>query len=162
MDPIILFYILRCGFISSENINKTYIGKLLASKVNLLLFKRNIDTNVVEKIKEYLEQMKKIVIFPEGTLGNNQTLLQFRTGAFYVDAPVCPLVIKWENCIHEKDITTFILKIITQEEINVDIYINDIFYPPFNPEKIEKVREYMSKVGNLKKSRVSNRSIKAE
>jgi 1-acyl-sn-glycerol-3-phosphate acyltransferase len=160
-DPGILFYILRCGFIASENINTTDIGKLVASKCNLLLFKRGVDVNVVDKIKLYLEEMKKIVIFPEGTVGNNNTLLRFRTGAFYVGAPICPIIIKWRNYVYDEDYKNLLLKLITQDEIIVDIYVNDIFYPPFNQEKIDKVRDYMSKVGNLEKSRVSNRSIKA-
>ena len=162
IDSIILFYILRCGFIASENINTTDIGRLIASKCNLLLFKRGVDVNVVEKIKLYLEEMKKIVIFPEGTLGNNDTLLRFRTGAFYVGSPICPLVIKWRNYVYDEDVKNLLLKIITQDEINVDIYVNDIFYPPFNQEKIDEVRDHMAKIGNLEKSRVSNRSIKAE
>ncbi len=160
MDPIILFYILRCGFIASESINSTDIGRLVASKCNLLLFKRGIDVNVVEKIKIYLEEMKKIVIFPEGTIANNDTLLRFRTGAFYVGVPICPIVIKWKNYVYDEDAKNLIFKLITQDEINVDIYVNDIFYPPFNQEKIDEVRNYMAQVGNLEKSRVSNRSIK--
>jgi 1-acyl-sn-glycerol-3-phosphate acyltransferase len=160
IDPIILFYILRCGFIASESINSTDIGRLVASKCNLLLFKRGIDVNVVEKIKIYLEEMKKIVIFPEGTIANNDTLLRFRTGAFYVGVPICPIVIKWRNYVYDEDPKNLVFKLITQSEINVDIYVNDIFYPPFNQEKIDEVRNYMAQVGNLEKSRVSNRSIK--
>jgi len=161
IDSIILFYILRCGLIASDSINSNDLGKLIASKCNFLVFKRGVDVNVVEKIKEYLEKMKKIIIFPEGTVGNNETLLRFRTGAFYVDAPICPLVIRWRNYVYDEDIKKFIFKIITQDEINVDIYVNDIFYPPFTPEKIDAVRNHMAQVGNLEKSRVSNRSIKA-
>jgi len=160
-DSIMLFYILRCGLIASDSINSTDIGKIIASKCNFLIFKRGVDVNVVDKIKEYLEKMKKIIIYPEGTVGNNETLLRFRTGAFYVDAPVCPIVIRWRNYVYDEDIKKMIFKIITQNEINVDIYINDLFYPPFNKEKIDIVRDYMAQVGNLEKSRVSNRSIKA-
>ena len=32
-------------------------------------------------------------------------------------------------------------------------------YYPFNNEKIEKIREKMAQVGNLKLSRVSNRNL---
>jgi 1-acyl-sn-glycerol-3-phosphate acyltransferase len=161
IDSIILFYILRCGLIASDSINKTDIGRVIASKCNFLIFKRGVDVNVVDKIKEYLDKMKKIIIYPEGTVGNNETLLRFRTGAFYVGAPICPIVIRWRNYVYDEDIKKMIFKVITQNEINIDIYINDIFYPPFNQEKIDHVRDYMAKVGNLEKSRVSNRSIKA-
>ena len=160
VDPFILFYIFRCGFIAAESMNNTDIGKLISSKCNLLLFKRGVDVNVVNKIKEYIEKMKKIVIFPEGTIGNNETLLRFRTGAFHVGVPICPIVIKWRNYIYDENYKNFLFKLITQDEINVDVYINDLFYPPFTPEKIDDVRNYMAKIGNFEKSRVSNRSIK--
>ncbi len=40
IDSFILHYIFRCGFVTSDAINKTDIGKLVASKCNLLIFKR--------------------------------------------------------------------------------------------------------------------------
>jgi len=160
VDTFILYYILRCGFIAGENIKSTDIGKLIAEKCDLLLFKRGVDVNVVDKIKEYIQKKKKIVIFPEGTIGNNETLLRFRTGAFHVGEPICPIIIKWKNYIYDDDFKTFALKLITQDEILVDVYVNDIFYPPFSAEKIEYIRNYMAKIGNFQKSRVSNRSIK--
>ena len=115
---------------------------------------------MVSKIKNYLEEMKKIVIYPEGGMGNNNSIFRFRTGAFYTGANICPVVIKYRNFIHDDDIKQTIFKLITQNEIIVDVYINDIFYPPFDNQKIEEVRDHMAKVGNLEKSRVSNRSIK--
>lgn len=161
LDCFILYYIFRCGFIASEFINTIDIGKLIASKCKLLIFRRGIDTNMVEKIKEYLEEMKKIVIFPEGVMGNNNTLLRFRTGAFYTGANVCPVVIKYKNFVHDHDFKQMIFKLITQDEIAVDVYINDIESQPFDNDKIDKIREKMAKVGNLKLSRVANRDIVA-
>jgi 1-acyl-sn-glycerol-3-phosphate acyltransferase len=160
LDSFILYYLFKCGFVSSEFINTTDIGRLIASKTKLLIFKRGVDTDMVSKIKNYLEEMKKIVIYPEGTMGNNNTLLRFRTGAFHTGANICPVVIKYKNFVYDDDIKQNIFKIITQNEIVVDVYINDIFYPPFDNDKIEEVRDLMAKVGNLDKSRVSNRTIK--
>ena len=159
LDSLILYYIFRCGFVAGDFINNIEIGKIISTKCKLLIFKRGVDTNMVEKIKEYLNEMKKIVIFPEGKIGNNNTLSKFRTGAFHTNANICPVVIKYKNYIHDDDFKQFIFKIITQSEIIVDIYINDIFYPPFNNEKIENIRNYMAEVGNLQKSRVSNKSL---
>jgi 1-acyl-sn-glycerol-3-phosphate acyltransferase len=159
-DSFILFYLFKCGFVSSDFINTTDIGRLIASKCNLLIFKRGVDKDMVSKIKDYLDEMKKIVIYPEGAMANNETLIRFRTGAFYTGANICPVVLKYKNFIHDDDITQYIFKLITQNEIIVDVYINDIFYPPFNNEKIEEVRDLMVKVGNFEKSRVSNRSVK--
>lgn len=160
LDSFVLFYLFKCGFVAGDFINTTDIGRLIASKCKLLIFKRGVDTDMVTKIKNYLEEMKKIVIYPEGAMGNNNTLLRFRTGAFYTGANICPVVIKYRNFVHDDDIKQTMFKLITQNEIIVDVFINDIFYPPFNNEKIEEVRELMSKVGNLEKSRVSNRTLK--
>jgi len=160
IDSFILFYLFKSGFVTSDIINKTDIGKVIASKSNLLIFKRGQDTNMVEKIKEYLEEHKKIVMYPEGAMGNINTLMRFRTGAFYTGAAVCPIIIKYNPFPWDDDFKRMVFKLISQNEITVDVQINDLIYPPFNDEKIDKVRNYMAKLGNLKLSRVSNKFIK--
>ncbi len=162
LDVFILFYIFRCGFIASEFLTSTQLGRLIAYVCKVLIFKRGVDTNMVEKIKDYLKEQKQIVIFPEGLMkDNNNSLLRFRTGAFYTGADICPIVIKYRNYVHDVDMVQALFKIITQPEIIVDVHILDIEYPPFNDKKIEKIRKKMAKIGNLKLSRVSNRDIKA-
>ncbi len=160
IDSIVIYYLFRAGFVSSDFINQTDIGRIISTKLKLLIFKRGVDTNMVEKIKDYLNEQKRIVIYPEGAITNNETLLRFRTGAFYVGEAVCPIVIKYDNVIYDDDFKKMLFKIITQNEINVNIYINDFFYPPYNDDKIEKIRNLMASVGNFEKSRVSNRSLK--
>lgn len=160
IDSIIIYYLFRCGFVSSDFINHTDIGKIIATKLKLLIFKRGVDTNMVVKIKEYLNEQKIIAIFPEGVLGNNETLIRFRSGAFYVGENICPIVIKYDKVIYDDDFKQMIFKIITQNEINVNVYINDFFYPPFNDAKIDSVRNFMANVGKLDKSRVSNKNLK--
>ena len=158
LDPMIMYYLFRCGFISSEFILTTDIGKLLAEQMKLLIFKRNVDKNIVDKMKKYLkEDVDRIGIFPEGLIKTNDTLCRFRTGAFYLDVPICPIVIRFDKMIFDHDMKTCILKLMSQNEINVNVYISDLIYPPFNKEKIEKVREFMSNVGNLKLSRATNK-----
>lgn len=162
LDCVIIYYLFRCGFISSEFITTTDIGRIIASKVKLLIFKRGVDTNMVDKIKEYLNEMKsgKIAIFPEGALVNNETMIQFRTGAFYVGATICPIVIKYDKIIYDNDFSQMILKLISQPEIKINVYINDLVDGPFDKEKIENVRNQMIKVGKFNNSQVSNKSIK--
>lgn len=160
LDSLIIYYLFRCGFVSSEFINKTDLGKIISTKLKLLIFKRGEKQNMVEKIKEYLNEQKRIVIFPEGVITNNETMMRFRTGSFYVGAAICPIVIKYDKIIYDDDFKKMLCKIITQHEINVTVYINDFFYPPFDNDKIEKVREHMIHVGNFEKSRVSNKSLK--
>ena len=160
MDSLILHYLFRSGFVSSDFINQTDLGKIISKKLKLLIFKRGVDTNMVEKIKEYLEEFKKIVIYPEGAFSNNETIIRFRTGAFHVGATIVPVVIKYNKVIYDEDFKLMLFKLITQEEIIVNVYINDFFYPPFDNDKIEKVREHMINVGNMEKSRVSNKNIR--
>jgi len=160
LDSIIIYYLFRCGFVSSDFINHTDIGKIIATKLKLLIFKRGVDTNMVSKIKEYLNEQKKIVIYPEGAIVNNETIIRFRTGAFFVDAPICPIIIKYKKVIYDDDFKKMLFKLITQDEIIVDVHINDLFYPPFDNDKIEKIRDLMTSVGNFEKSRVSNKSLK--
>lgn len=58
IDSIIIYYLFRCGFVSGDFINKTDIGRIIATKLKLLIFKRGVDTNMVEKIKLYLNDQK--------------------------------------------------------------------------------------------------------
>lgn len=160
LDSIIVHYLFRCGFVSGDFINQTDIGKIIATKLKLLIFKRGIDINMVEKIKQYLNEQKIIAIFPEGALANNETLIRFRTGAFYIGENICPIVIRYNKIIYDDDFKQMLFKLITQNEINVNVYINDFFYPPFDEEKIESVRNLMANIGKLEKSRVSNKNLK--
>ena len=160
LDSIILYYLFRSGFVSGDFINQIDIGRIIATKLKLLIFKRGVDTNMVQKIKEYLNEQKKIVIYPEGAFANNNTMIRFRTGAFYVGETICPVVIKYDKIIYDDDFKQMIFKLITQQEIIANVYINDFFYPPFDDIQIEKIRDHMCSIGNFEKSRVSNKTIK--
>ena len=160
LDSIIMYYLFKCGFISSDFILQTDIGRIIATKLKLLIFKRGIDTNMVEKIKEYLNETKRIAIFPEGVLVNNETMIKFRTGAFYTGESICPIILKYNQIIYDDDFNLMLFKLITQPEIIINVYINDFYHPPFDDKKIEKIRDYMASVGKFQKSRVSNKSIK--
>lgn len=159
LDSFVIYYLFKSGFVSSEFINKTDIGRIIASKCNLLIFNRSKDTNMVEKIKKYLDEKHIITMYPEGAMGNHKTLLRFRTGAFYVGAPVCPIIIKYNPFVWDDDLQTMIFKLTTQTEIIVDVIVSDLIYPPFDEQKIDDIRNFMAKVGNLKLSRVSNKAI---
>jgi len=160
IDTMILLYLFKAGCVTSDFVNKFEIGRRVADKCNLLVFKRGKDTNMVEKIKEYLAIHKRIIMYPEGGMGNHETLFRFRTGAFYTGGVICPIIIKYRPYVWDDNFKKYIFKLTTQEEINVDVYVNDLQYPPFNDEKIEKIRDLMAEVGDLKKSRVSNKYVK--
>jgi len=160
LDCFILIYLFKAGGVTSEFIKKTEIGRRLVDKCNLLVFKRGKDTNMVNKIKEYLEINKRILMFPEGGMCNHETIFRFRTGAFHTGGVICPIVLKYRPFVWDDNLKKYIFKLTTQDEINVDVYVNDLWFPPFNDEKIEKVRDLMAEVGDLKKSRVSNKYVK--
>jgi 1-acyl-sn-glycerol-3-phosphate acyltransferase len=157
LDSFILYYLFKSGFVTSEFINKTDIGRIIASKCKLLIFDRKKDTNMVEKIKSYLKEKHIITIYPEGAQSNPNTLLKFRTGAFYTDAPICPIVIKYNPFIWDDNIKNLILKLMTQQKIEIDVIINDLVFPPFDNDKIDMVRNFIANVGDINLSRVSNR-----
>lgn len=160
LDSVIIYYLFRCGFVSSDFINHTDIGKIIATKIKLLIFKRGVDTNMVNKIKEYLEEQNRIAIYPEGAIVNNDTMIRFRTGAFYVQKSICPIVIKYDKIIYDDDFKHMIFKLITQNEIIVNVYINDFFHPPYDQNKIDMIRNYMMSLGKFNNSRVSNKNVK--
>jgi hypothetical protein len=125
-----------------------------------LLFKREEKPGgCVEKIKEYLEKFKRIIIFPEGVMTYGKTLIKFRTGAFYASDYICPVVIKYRPYFYEDNINNLLLLILSQEKIEIDIIINDIESGPFDENKIEAVRVKMADIGNLKLSNVSNKKL---
>lgn len=161
LDSVIIFYLFRCGFLTSDFINSADIGKIVANKLKLLVIKRGVDTNTVEKMKEYLNNdIDRIGVFPEGSLTNNDSIIRFRTGAFHLGVPICPVVIKFNKMIFDRDITNYFFKLMTQDKIEIEVYISDLIYPPFSPEKIEKVRKFMAKVGGMNLSRATNKFAK--
>lgn len=159
-DGLILYYLFRCGFVASEAVNDTSIGKLVSKKCNLLLFKRGETNGMVTKIKEYLKKNNKICIFPEGVFCYNDTILKFRTGAFYASDVICPVSIKYTTPIYDGNLLSSIFKLInsTREKI-VEVNINDFEYGPFNDEKIENIRLNMAKQLNYELSNVSNKRL---
>ena len=160
LDCLILYYLFQCGFVASDFLNTINIGKILVNKLNLLVFKRDVKAGGnVEKIKEYLEEFKRIVIFPEGVMSFGNTLIKFRTGAFHSSDNVCPVIVKYTPDIYDEDLNKLLLKILSQDNIEIDVIINDIETGPFDDIKIEKIRKKMASVGDLRLSNVSNRKI---
>ena len=93
-------------------------------------------------------------------MSNNETLIRFRTGAFYVGSAICPIIIKYRPFIFDEDITRLLMKLLTQKEMTIDVYINDLEYPEFNEGKIEGIRRKMARIGGLEMARTSNKYVK--
>jgi 1-acyl-sn-glycerol-3-phosphate acyltransferase len=160
IDGLIMFYIFKCGFLTIEAIKNNFIINQITKLIPLLFVKRGKSNNSIEKIKKYVQKNGSLCLFPEGMLTHPQTLIKFRTGAFYTDLPIYPVIIKYKNKLFELDDTQFVLKLLSNQKIDIDVIVLEPFYPPFDNYKIELVRKSMAKAGNLLLSRVSNRDIK--
>jgi hypothetical protein len=157
LDGIIIYYLFRCGFVASDIINTISLGRIIVSKIKLLVFKRGEPQGMVEKITDYLNTTKNnLCIFPEGAVSYNNSLLKFRSGAFNAWNVICPIVLNYKTNFMNEDIMTELFLAISQPKIIVDVIINDFEYAPFN---IDKIRNKMSKIGKLNKSDVSSRNI---
>lgn len=161
-DFIILFFLFKCGFLSSTAIKDSPIGRLLINIIPLLLIDRGNKQNTVTRIKEYVEEHEMLCLFPEGIMTHPDTIINFRTGAFHVGYSICPVIIRYDPVIADSNILSFIRKAISYDKfkIIIDILPTETF--PFSEAKIEKIRNDMGKTGNMALSRVSNRDIKEE
>lgn len=159
MDFMILFYVFKCGFLSSSSIKDTLIGKLVSEIIPLLLIDRGKNKNTVDKMKKYVNTQGSLCIFPEGVLVHPDTLAMFRTGAFYIEKPILPVIIKYKPFVSDSAVEEFLQKLVSQDLIEVTVNILPCEYPPFDKNKIEIIRKKMAKKGNLCLSRISNRDI---
>lgn len=160
IDGLIMFYIFKCGFLTIDAVKNNFIINQITKLVPLLFIKRGKINNTVKKIKEHVQKNGSLCLFPEGMLSHPRTLIKFRTGVFYADLPIYPVIIKYKNKLFELDDFKYILKLLSYQSIDIDVIILKPFYPPFDHNKIELVRKEMAKAGNLLLSRVSNRDIK--
>jgi 1-acyl-sn-glycerol-3-phosphate acyltransferase len=158
LDGTILYYILNCGFLATSTLKNDPIFKNIIGTVPLLLIQRGHKQNMVEQMKKFVHQHGSICIFPEGTFSYPGTLSRFRTGAFKIDQPIYPIVIKYSK-IMDDDMFNFLLKLGSNLDEVVEITFLDPIYPPFNDNTPELVRYEMSKHG-LMLSRVAGKDIK--
>ena len=106
-----------------------------------------------------MDEFKRIIVYPEGVMTQENTLIKFRTGAFHSCDYVCPVVLKYSPDIHDTDFNNLLLKVLSQDKISIDVIINDIESGPFDNIKINNIRKNMAMVGDLKLSNISNRKI---
>ena len=159
LDFMVIFYIFKCGFLSSTEINLTPIGRQLVKIVPCLLIDRNIKSNTVENMKKYIELEGAICLFPEGMQTHPKTLIEFRTGAFNVGHQIYAIVIDYDIPIADMIVKDFILKIMSEQTINIKVRILGPYNPPFSKNDIENIRKDMALSGKLFLSRVSNRDL---
>jgi 1-acyl-sn-glycerol-3-phosphate acyltransferase len=156
LDFVVIFYLLKCGFLSSSYIKETWIGRLILDIIPLMVIDRNESTNTVDKMKKYVKKYGSICLFPEGMFSHPDTIIKFRTGAFHIGYPIYPVVIKYDPVIIDTSVNTNIQKLVSSDNITITVNILPECQPPFD---IEDIRNKMAKVGNFALSRVSNRDV---
>lgn len=160
LDFLTIFYVLQTGFLASSVIRDNFVSNQLLNIIQILVIDRGNNKNTVEQMRQYVEQKGSICLFPEGMMTNPNTLINFRTGAFYIGYPVYPIILKYKKVVSDMSTSNFILKISSCQTETIEMSIMNPFYPPFDETKIENIRNKMAEKGNFVLSRVSNKDIK--
>lgn len=145
LDALVLYYILECGFLASESIISDPFLKHIVKSIPLILVKRGTKQNTVNKMKEFISKHGSLCLFPEGMFSYPNTMSRFRSGAFRLNVPVYPIVLRYKNNILDTNMINFALKLGSNLNETIEITFIDPFYPPFNDETPELVRETMAK-----------------
>jgi 1-acyl-sn-glycerol-3-phosphate acyltransferase len=164
IDSIICIKALQCGFVGSSIIKQlTFLEKFIET-YPCLVINRGSHNNSVKQMTDFVDINKKIFIFPEGMITNNNTLGQFRTGAFATGHLIQPVIIKYDIQINTSaDIKKCLFDIFSHNEINATLTFLPIIEnnTGINPiELANYTRLRMAKYGNLYLSRITNRYIK--
>lgn len=128
----------------------------ILSKNGTIGFKRSDKQDraqIVEKIKEHIHKKKApMLIFPEGTCVNNQSIVLFQKGAFQLDALVCPVGIKYKRGPidpywnrREQGFTLHLLYLFTRWGIDAEVHWLD----PVRKEEDEDPITFSHRVKNM-------------
>jgi hypothetical protein len=159
LEFVVIYYLFNTGFLASSIAGDSKIVQRLRKVIKLLTFQRGVSKNVINEIKNFVDENGSICLFPEGILKHPDTLTRFRTGAFYVGYPVYAITIRHNNIISDGNVDSFLYKLCGKKNINMEVHVLGPYYPPFNDFSIEKIRRDMGKVGKMILSRVCNRDI---
>lgn len=159
LDFMIISYLIKAKFLISSEIKNNPIGDHATKIIPMIIVDRGKRTNTVDKMIETLKNGESICLFPEGMMSNPKTIIRFRTGAFNTGYPVYPIILKYKNFIVDMNDFDFILKICSNQNEEIEVIFLDPFYPPFDDKKIEEVRRFMCKEGDMLLSRVSNKGL---
>jgi 1-acyl-sn-glycerol-3-phosphate acyltransferase len=159
-DMLPYFYIFKCATLASSIVNQSPLGRKFSSLYPIVFVDRGHQSKTVQKMKNMIDKIGSLLLFPEGMCTNPNTVTKFRSGAFHIGYPVCPSIITYTPLIYDSDNFELIKKMFSHNEITITINILPMEYPPFTPEKIENIRNKMAIAGNMALSRVTNRDIK--
>ncbi len=159
LDTLFIGHTFDCGALMSAALQQSAVIRKLAAAYPVLVIKRGKSMNAVNMIQKFIDKNGSIVILPEGLVTHPNTLIKFRSGSFHTGFPVQPVIIKYEPYFFDKDPAKFIMKLMSQDRIDITITVMDVEVGPFSDQDIENVRNKMGQVGNLALSDLSNRDI---
>lgn len=159
-ELLILYYLFDTGFLASSIVGQSSIIQHAKKIVKILTFERGKSVNIVDKMREFVEENGSICLFPEGIMSHPDTLTRFRTGAFHIGKPVYGVSIRYPEIISDSRINSVLYKLGAKKNITIDVHILGPYYPPFTEINIENIRADMARCGKMILSRVSNRDIK--
>ena len=163
IELIVIYYLLGTGFLASNIIGNSPMVEKIKQIVPLMTFERgdkNRKVDIIEKMKEFVDEKGSICLFPEGMMKHPDTLTKFRSGAFHINRPVYAITIRHNDIISDGYVDQFVYKLSGKRDIAMEVYILGPYYPPFDQNKIEEIRMEMALRGNMVLSRVSNRDVK--
>ena len=162
LEFVVIYYLLGTGFLASSVTGQNALPEQVKQLVPLLTFKRgekNRKVNLVDEMKNFVDEKGSICLFPEGLLKHPDVLVRFRTGAFHIGRPVYAVTIRHNNIICDGYVNRFLYKLGGKRDINIEVHILGPYYPPFDKASIEKIRLDMARYGNMVLSRVANRDV---
>jgi histidinol-phosphate aminotransferase len=150
--------------------NYTYLAAKISTKIPIISTilkktgsiivdrKKKGKENIQEKINHHIKK-KKIIIYPEGVMTNNQSIIKFKKGAFVPGKPVIPVILKYTDfkpswIRGEDNGLSMLYGIFSKFSINVDVIILPTYIPSIEEKKnpnlfSENVRICMSRNSDL-------------
>lgn len=164
------------GFMASPSINNFALGRAVTKKYPHVMVEndttskiKDIDVKRYSELKKlggfdasvkFMNEHNKLMICPEGMLTSYDSIVNFRSTAFKVantvGCQIQPILITYNYNIY--DLVGFDL--MCAEPIKAHILVMDRITTDGSSESIESIRKSMADIGNLKLSRIENRSIK--
>lgn len=159
LDFMMVILFIDTYFLSSDFINQSVIGRNIAKILPIMIIKRGQSSSTVDKMKEFIEKNGSIFLYPESVLTQCSSIIRFRTGAFRLDLPIYPVVLRYKGTNTDSGIGDFLFKSTTRKRIDIYMDVLGPYYPPFSDERIETIRKDMADVGHMLTSRVCSKNV---
>jgi 1-acyl-sn-glycerol-3-phosphate acyltransferase len=162
LDMVVMYYLFGTGFLASSITGQSKVIDQLKRIIPLLTINRsdkNRTINIVDEMRQFVDDKGSICLFPEGMLKHPDALVRFRTGAFHINRPIYPIVIRHNDVLADGLSNVLLYKLGGKRDLLIEVNVLGPYYPPFDNDQIEQIRCVMAQVGNMVLSRVSNRDV---